>query len=74
MAQLKRWSVFTEPSKIPGGSDRIRITGKGHNGTMPDDLAMALLLNHAVARLLLGVCSAKYNIAQFSKTGIILDN
>jgi hypothetical protein len=74
VAQLKRWTLFTEQPRTSEGSERSWISGKGRNGNMSDDLAMALIINHAVSRLLMGVCGQKYNVAQFAQNGLLQDD
>ena len=70
-AQLKRWCEYTEPARVPGGADRRWIGGKGKTGALPDDLAMCLIMNHAVSRMLMGPFSAKYAAAQ--KLAMLMD-
>jgi hypothetical protein len=63
-SQLKRWSKFSEPPRVPGGAGRMWFSGKGKTGTMNDDLAMCILLNHAVFRLLTSFSgTARYAVA-----------
>jgi hypothetical protein len=72
--QLKQWSEYSEPPKLAGGSAKQWIGGKGINGSMPDDLGMAVIINHAVSRMLMGVVAARYNVQQFSQTGVFHDD
>jgi hypothetical protein len=72
--QLKRWTEFVEPPRTVNGSEKRWISGKGKTGALQDDLAMVLIINHAVSRMLMGIYGAKYNVAELSRSATFADD
>lgn len=71
--QLYRWTKFSTPARTAGGAAKVWIGGKGKTGALQDDLAMCLLINHAVSRMLMGKYGQKYGVAAVSRLGSLHD-
>jgi hypothetical protein len=71
-AQLKRWSKVVTQVRSTSGATTSHIGGKGASFALNDDLAMCLILNHAVSRMLMGPCAARY-AAVAGRAGILFD-